>query len=65
MGVACNPGIEAAVHGIKEQIITNKGKIHTDHFSSQDHVHSVSEQKKRSACGILASRLNNQCRCPL
>jgi hypothetical protein len=40
--------------------ITNKEKLQTDYFNSQDLVHSVLGQKKLSACGILASRLNNQ-----
>jgi hypothetical protein len=44
---------------MEAHIITNKEKIQTDHFSLQDHVHSVLVQKKRSACGILASRFNN------
>jgi hypothetical protein len=46
-------------------IIANKEKIQTYHFNSQDHVHSVLGQKRRSACGSLASRLNNQWRCLL
>jgi hypothetical protein len=49
----------------RHDIITNKEKIQTDHFNSQDHVHSALRQKTRSACGILASRLNNQHRCLL
>jgi hypothetical protein len=35
-------------------------KIQTDHLNSQDHAHSVLGQKMHSACGSLASRLNNQ-----
>jgi hypothetical protein len=40
MGVAHNPWIEAAVHGV-EHIIANKEKIQTDHFNLQDHVHCL------------------------
>jgi hypothetical protein len=47
---------------MEAHIIANKEKIQTHHFNSQDHVHNVLGQKKRSACGILASRLNNQSR---
>jgi hypothetical protein len=46
-------------------IIANKVNIQTDHFNSQDYLHSVLGQKSRSAYGILASRINNQRRCPL
>jgi hypothetical protein len=59
MGVAPNPWIEAAVHGIEAHIIAQKLKIKSDLFNSQDHVHSVLGQKRRSACRILALRLNN------
>jgi hypothetical protein len=45
MGVALNPLIEAAVHGMEAQIIANKETIRTDHFKSEDHVHSVLGQK--------------------
>jgi hypothetical protein len=59
--------VSHVTHESKQQahIIANKEKIQTDHFNSQDHVHSVLGQKTRSAYGILASRLNNQHRCLL
>jgi hypothetical protein len=60
-----NPWIEAAAHGMEAHIITNKEEIQTDHFNSQDHLHSVFGQKRHSACGILASRFSSQCRCLL
>jgi hypothetical protein len=47
---------------MEAHIIANKEKIQTDHFNSQNHVHGVLGQQMHSACGILASRLNNQCR---
>jgi hypothetical protein len=59
MGVARNPWLKAAY------VIAKQENIQTDHFNSQDHVHSVLGQKRRSACGIIASRLNNQRRCLL
>jgi hypothetical protein len=65
MGVAHNLSIEAAVCGTETHIIANKEKIQTEHLNSQDHVHSVMGQKRRSACAVLASRLNNQHRCLL
>ena len=34
-------------------------------FNSEHHLHSVLGQKRRSACGLLASRLHNQRRCLL
>jgi hypothetical protein len=65
MGVALNARIRVEVHGMEAHIIANKEKIQTDHFNLQDHVHSVLGQKTRSACGILASRFNNQYMCLL
>jgi hypothetical protein len=65
MGVTHNSWIKAAVHGVEEHIIANREKIQTGHLNSQDHVHNVLGQKTHSDCGILASRLNNQCRCLL
>jgi hypothetical protein len=38
MGVACNPWIKAAVHGVDAHIIADKEKIQTDQFNLQDHV---------------------------
>jgi hypothetical protein len=46
-------------------IVTNKVNIQTDHLNSQDNVHSVLGLKMRSACVIIASRLNNQGKCLL
>jgi hypothetical protein len=62
--VARNPWIKA-IHGLEAHIIANKEKIRTHDINLQDHVHSVLGQKKCSPCGILASRLNRQCRCLL
>jgi hypothetical protein len=42
-----------------------KKKFNQTISTFQDHVYSVLGQKTRSAGGILASRLNNQCRCLL
>jgi hypothetical protein len=41
MGVARNPWIEAAVHGLEAHFIANKDEIQADHFNSEDHVHIV------------------------
>ena len=43
----------------------NKDVIQADYFNSEDHLHNVLGQKRRSACGLLALRLHNQCRCLL
>jgi hypothetical protein len=50
---------------VEAHIITNKEKIQTHHFNSQDHGNNVLGQKNHSACGIIALRLNNQRRCLL
>jgi len=45
--------------------IANKDKIQAEHFNSEGHVHNVLGQKRRSACGLLASKFHNQRRCLL
>jgi len=65
MGVACNPRIEAAVRGVGAHFIANKDEYQADHFNSEDHVQSDLGQKRHFACGLLASRLQNQRRCLL
>jgi hypothetical protein len=60
MVVARNPSIEAAVHGVEAHFIANKDENQADYFNLEGHVHSVLGQKRRSACGLLASRLHNQ-----
>jgi hypothetical protein len=37
-----------------------KAKIQTDNFNSQDYLHGILGQKRRSAYGIIASRLSNK-----
>ena len=60
--VSLRPG---PIYGVKAHFIANKDKIQADDFNSEDHVHSVLVQKRHSACGLVASRLHNQCRCLL
>jgi len=50
---------------VEALFIANKDQIQADHFNSEGHVHNVFGQKRRSACGLLASRLHNQRRCLL
>ena len=45
---------------MQAQFIANKHQIQADHFNSEGPVHNVLGQKKRSACGLLVSRLHNQ-----
>ena len=42
---------------MKAYFTVNKDEIQADHFNSEDHVHSVLGQKRRSACGLIALRL--------
>jgi hypothetical protein len=65
MGVTRKPWIEAAVNGVEACIIAKKDEIQADHFNSEHHAHNVLGLKRRSACGLLASRLHNQHRCLL
>jgi hypothetical protein len=60
MDVAQSPYNKAAVHGMEAHLITNKVEILLDHFIWEDHVHSVLGQKRCSACGLIASVLQNQ-----
>jgi len=37
---------------MEAHFIANKDEIQADHFNSENHVHNVFREKRRSACGL-------------
>jgi len=50
---------------VEAHFIANKDEIQAECFNLEVHVHNVFGQERHSGCGLLASRLHNQCRCLL